>query len=131
MSYEFSAAENEIISKTGWRTKVWGMLTLAGGILTALMGVGAAMTGEAFGLIAGVFYVLLALIPIVIGRSFMAAGNALGSVVTTQGNDIDHLMASMEGLGKAFIIQIVATAIWAGLIVLGIVAAIAVPTFAG
>ncbi|MDA0330019.1 MAG: hypothetical protein O2958_13565 [Gemmatimonadetes bacterium] len=129
MSYEFSATENEIIRKAGSRTKIWGILTLAGGILTALMGLAAAMSGETFGIVAGVIYALLALIPIIIGRSFMEAGNALGAAVTTAGSDIDHLMTALTGLSKAFIIQIVAAAVWGGILILGIVAAIALPSF--
>ena len=131
MSYEFNAAENEIIRKTGKRTKVWGMLTLGGGILTAFLGLSAALTGGSFGVGAGVVYLLLALIPIVIGRNFVQAGNALSSVVTTEGNDIDHLMASMSGLGKAFIIQTAAAAVWAALVLIGIALAITVPSLAG
>ena len=131
MSYEFNAAENEIIHKTGKRTRLWGMLTLGGGILTALLGVSAALTGGSFGVVAGIFYVLLASIPIVSGRSFVQAGNSLSSVVTTEGDDLDHLMASMTGLGNAFIIQSAAAAVWAALVLIGIALAIAAPSFAG
>ena len=131
MSYEFNAAENEITRKTGRRTKVWGMLTLGAGILTGLLGVSAALTGGSFGLVAGVVYVLLALIPFVVGRNFVQAGDALTAVVITEGNDIDHLMASMSGLGKAFIIQTAAAALWAALVLAGMALAIAAPSFAG
>ena len=97
MSYEFNAAENEIIHKTGKRTRLWGMLTLGGGVLTALLGVSAALTGGSFGVVAGIFYILLASIPIVSGRSFVQAGNSLSSVVTTEGNDLDHLLGFASG----------------------------------
>ncbi len=129
MAYEFTADQNEVIRKTGSRTKIWGILTLAVGGLTALMGLVAALSGEAVGLIGGVIYGLLALIPIFVGLNFMKAGNALGAVVTTEGNDIDHLMESMEGLGKAFLIQLVAAVVWGGLVILGIIVALAVPAF--
>lgn len=127
MSYEFQAAENAVIRKTGKRTKLWGMMTLGAGALVATIGVLAALTGGSFGLAAGIVYVLLALIPIVIGSNFVRAGKALISVVTTEGNDIDHLMTAMDGLGRAFIVQAAAAALWAALMLVGIAMAISVP----
>jgi hypothetical protein len=127
MSYEFQARENTVIRRTGKRTKLWGTMTLGAGALIAFIGVGAALTGGEFGVAAGVVYLLLALIPIFIGRNFRRAGNALIAVVNTEGNDIDHLMNSMDGLGRAFLIQAAAAALWAMLMLAGIALAIAVP----
>lgn len=129
--YEFTTAQNQVIRATGSRTRIWGILSLIGGGLTALIGLGALFTGEAFGVVAGIVYGLLSLIPIFVGLNFLKAGRALGTVVTTEGDDIDHLMSAMVSLSRAFLIQIVATAVWGGLVLVGIIAAIAIPTLAG
>ena len=127
--YEFTAAQNDIIRSAGSRTKIWGILTLCVGVLMALGGLLAMFSGEAFGVVAGLIYGLLALITIFIGLNFVRAGNALGEVVTTEGNDISHLMDSLHNLGRAFLIQIVAAVVWLVILMLGILAAIAVPAF--
>ena len=104
--YEFTDEENRIIRATGRRVKVWGIFTLLGGVLWALGGIGVAMSGAgSVTLIAGLLYGLLALIPIFIGLNFSQAGTAFGFVVTTEGNDISHLMVAVSSLGKAFLIQ--------------------------
>ncbi len=127
--YEFTSAQDLIIRTTGSRARTWGILTLISGGLTALAGVLAVFTAESFGVIAAIIYALLAAIPIFVGLNFLRAGKALGSVVTTQGSDIDHLMEAMGSLGKALFIQIVSALIWVALLAWGVVAAIATPQF--
>ena len=125
--YEFTSAQDLIIRTTGSRARIWGILTLIGGGLTALTGVLALFTGEDFGVVAAIIYAVLAAIPLFVGLNFLRAGKALDAVVTTKGSDIDHLMGSMGSLGKALFIQIVSAVIWLALVVLGIVASIAIP----
>lgn len=127
--YEFNAEENAIINATGLRAKTWGVLTLVAAVLLGTAGILAAVSTEGFGAVAGVIYALLALIPIFIGLNFVRAGNALGAVVTTRGNDIDHLMGSLQNLSNAFLIQIVATVLWFVAFLVGIAAAVALPAF--
>lgn len=125
--YEFTPAQDEVISATASRTRVWGALVFAGGCGVAALGVFAFLSAETFGAVAGVVYGVLTLIPIFIGLNFMDAGKDLGAVVATAGHDIDHLMDAMRNLGAAFQIQIVAAVTWLAVLVLGVVAAVAVP----
>ena len=127
--YEFTPAQDLIIRTTGSRARIWGILNMLGGGLTALTGVLALFTGEDFGVIAAIIYALLSLIPIFIGLNFLRAGRALDAVVSTSGSDIDHLMESISGVGKALFIQIVSAMIWIAIVVLGIIASIAIPEF--
>lgn len=121
--YEFTEEENKIIRATGRRVKVWGLFTLFAGGLWALGGIGVAMSGAgSVTLVAGLLYGVLALIPIFIGLNFSQAGTAFGFVVTTEGNDISHLMVAVSSLGKAFLIQVVLVSIYLAVIVLALVA---------
>ena len=107
------------------------MFSLISGGLTVLGAVGLFFTGEVGGFVAGIIYGLIALIPIYIGLNFVRAGRALGAVVQTEGSDIDHLMGALQNLGTAFLIQVVCAAVWIGVVIVGIVAAIAIPQFVG
>lgn len=130
MAYEFTEGQNAVIGKTASRTRIWGTLTLMGGVITLLIGLLAALTSsQSFGAIAGIVYLLLAAIPIYLGVQFRNAGSALKSVVQTEGSDIEHLMVALGSLSQAFLVQLVAAAAWAGLLIVGIVAAIALPAF--
>lgn len=110
--YEFTTSENKVIRSTGSRVRTWGVFSLIAGALTVLGGSALFLTGEVGGVIGGIIYLLLALIPIFIGLKFVRAGRALGAVVGTEGSDIDHLMSAMQNLGAAFRIQIVAAVSW-------------------
>lgn len=132
VGYEFDSAENQVIRKTGSRTWAWGLIIFSIGLLQGLLGVlfavGMASEGElAAGLVVFVIYGVLVLIPILVGLYFMRAGKSMKAVVTTVGSDIEHLMGAMRSLGKAFLIQIVATILfvllWVALV------AISVPRF--
>ena len=125
--YEFTPAQNKVIRSTGSRVRIWGVFSLIGGGLTVLGAVALFFTGEAAGVVVGIIWGVLALIPIFIGLNFFRAGRALGAVVGTEGSDIDHLMGAIQNLGTAFLIQVVAAVLWVSL---GILAAIAIPRFA-
>jgi len=130
VSYEFNAEENRVIRRTGRRTRLWGIMTLGGGILGLLV-VLAALSGGTFDPVVWVVLILIGLIPILIGRNFIQAGNSLSSVVTTEGNDIDHLMASMSGLARAFTMLSAATALWVALALIGVALTMGTPAVAG
>ena len=110
--YEFTTSENKVIRSTGSRVKTWGVFSLIAGGVTILVAAVSLSIGEAAGVVGGIIYAALALIPIFIGLNFVRAGRALEAVVGTEGSDIDHLMGAMQNLGKAFLIQIVAAASW-------------------
>ena len=110
--YEFTPSQNKVIRSTGSRVRVWGVFSLIGAGLTVLIGVALLFAGEVAGVVVGIIYGLLALIPIFIGLNFVRAGRALGAVVGTEGSDIDHLMGAIQNLGTAFLIQIVAAVFW-------------------
>ena len=120
--YEFTDEENKIIRATGRHVKIWGIFTLGSGVLVALGGIGIAVSeAGSITLFVGLLYGLLALIPIFIGLNFRQAGTALGFVVTTEGNDISHLMVAVSSLGKAFLIQVVLASIYLAVIILVLV----------
>ncbi len=59
---------------------------------------------------------VLALAPLLathllIAFNYMGAGNSLKAVVTTRGNDIEHLMRSLHKLGTAFMVEFIVGAI--------------------
>jgi len=105
-------------------------MTLGGGILGLLVVLAALSTGT-FDPVVWVVLVLIGLIPILIGRNFIKAGNSLSSVVTTEGSDIDHLMASMSGLARAFTMLSAATALWVALALVGAALTMGTPALAG
>ena len=115
--YEFTTSENNVIRSTGSRVKTWGVFSLIAGALPALGGVALFFTGEVAGVVTGIIFGLLALIPIFIGLKFVRAGQALGAVVGTEGSDIEHLMSAIQNLGAAFLIQIVAAVSWVGIFI--------------
>ena len=125
--YEFTTSENQVIRSTGSRVWTWGVFSLIAGALTVLGGAALFLTGEVGGVIGGIIYLLLALIPIFIGLNFVRAGRALGAVVGTEGSDIDHLMSAIQNLGSAFRIQIVAAVSW--VVIFVVLAAISVRSF--
>lgn len=127
--YEFTPAENHVIGRTGGRVWLWGVLTLVGGFLTVAVAMLTFLTGGAVGAAIGVVYGLLALIPILVGLHFIRAGSALKAVVATAGEDVAHLLDSLENLGTALLIQIVAAIVWVLLFVLMIGAAVMIPKF--
>jgi len=104
-TYEFSEMENQIIEKTASRAKTWGIISIVIGALQALVGLGSFAAPQLAGtLIQGI-------VSIIIGVTFLGAGNSLKAVVDTQGNDIPHMMTALQKIGSAFFIQIVMTII--------------------
>jgi len=112
--YEFSDAQNETISLVGGRAKLWGFISIITGVL-ALVGLVVSLLFKdqliAHGLAPSYVTVfVVALVPIVlthlvISMLYIGAGKALQAVVRTQGNDIDHLMRSLDRLGTAFMVE--------------------------
>jgi hypothetical protein len=106
-SYEFNAVENGIIDKTASRAKLFGIISAVIGGLQVIASCGmVANASLAAQLPTGI-------IALVVGVTFVGVGNALKSVVQTQGNDLMHLMQALQKLGSAFMIQIIAWVIGA------------------
>ncbi len=101
--YEFTVPQNAIIQKTATYAKVWGIFSIVLGAMQILVAL-----------------FLPGIVSIVIGTVFIGVAGSLKAVVVTEGNDIDHMMAALQKLGNAFLIQVVATV---AAVVVGIMAA--------
>lgn len=100
-NYEFNEYENSVIDKAASRAKLWGIISTAIGALYILGSCGMVVSPTlAANLPSGI-------VQIVIGVTFMGAGNSLKSIVTSQGSDMMHLGQAMEKMSTAFMIQIV------------------------
>ena len=100
-TYEFNEYENSIIDKTASRAKLWGIISTTVGALQILASCGM------FASATFATYLPAGIVAIVVGVTFIGAGNSLKSVVTTQGNDLMHLMQAMQKMSSAFIIEII------------------------
>jgi hypothetical protein len=98
-NYEFNDYENSVIDKAASRMKLWGIISTVIGALQLIGSCGMFMDAKyATNLPAGI-------VAIVVGITFMGAGNSLKSVVTTQGNDLMHMMQAFQKMGTAFLIE--------------------------
>ena len=116
-TYEFNDYENSIIEKTASRAKLWGIISTTIGALQVVgsCGMFASPTLATY-LPAGIG-------AIVVGVTFIGAGNSLRAVVSTQGNDLMHLMQAMQKMSTAFIIEIICAIVGFVLAVIGILLA--------
>ncbi len=101
--YEFTVSQNVIIQKTATYAKLWGIISIFVGAIQILVAQ----------LPAGI-------VSIIIGMVFIGVAGSLKAVVVTEGNDIDHMMAALQKLGNAFLIQVIVTVI---AVIVGIFAA--------
>ncbi len=110
---------------------MWGRVSVIGGALVAVVGLLELISGEGGDRIIGlIVYGSLAVVPILIGLHFLKSGKALEAVVTTEGDDIYHLLDSIESLGTALLFQLEAVVLWVLLMALGLVTTTAIPSFA-
>ena len=118
-SYEFSSAENDIIAATGQRAKVWGLVSVAAGLLLIVAGVGLLLTTtNGSNRLPNVALILLGLAPFGAGRAYLQAGASLQSIVGTTGRDMQKMMAALTKLTTALRIEAIA----AGVVLLGALA---------
>lgn len=97
--YEFNDYENSIIDKSAGRMKLWGIISTVIGALQLIGSCGMFVDAKyATNLPAGI-------VAIVVGVTFIGAGNSLKQVVTTQGNDLMHMMQALQKMGTAFLIE--------------------------
>jgi hypothetical protein len=112
--YEFNEYENSVIDKAASRAKLWGIISTTIGALQVLGSCGMFASPSLAS------YLPSGIVSIVVGVTFIGAGNSLKSIVTSQGNDLMHLGQAMQKLSTAFMIQIVC-AIIAFVLVVGLV----------
>jgi hypothetical protein len=122
-SYEFNQLENNVIGRLGGRAKTWGICSIVVGAIMLILGVVVmAAVGTDMALAVGSVIAVAALQPIVSGGFYLSAGSAFNSVVSTQGNDIPHMMNAVKKLTNAMRIEaIVAIVAIVGGVVLGAV----------
>lgn len=99
--YEFNETENGVLRTLSGRVKIWGIIAIVIGALYTFGGMFFFLKP------ALLTYLVTGIVQIVIGATFVGAGGALGRVVSTQGNDLSHLMNGAQKLSRAFTIQIV------------------------
>jgi hypothetical protein len=100
-NYEFNEYENSVIDKAAGRAKLWGIISIVLGALQIIGSCGMFASPQLAS------YLPAGIVGIVVGVTFMGLGNSLKAVVTTQGNDLMHLMQAMQKMSTAFIIQII------------------------
>ena len=114
-NYEFNDYENSIIEKTASRAKLWGIISTTIGAIQILGSCGMVASPTL------ATYLPAGIVAIVVGVTFIGAGNSLKAVVSTQGNDLMHLMQAMQKMSTAFIIEIICAIIGFVLAVIGII----------
>lgn len=117
-NYEFNEYENSVIDKTAGRIKLWGIVSIVIGGFQIL---------SSCGMFANATYATnlpVGIVGIVVGVTFLGAGNALKAVVQTQGNDLMHMMQALEKMSSAFLIQMICLVV--AFVLAAIVAVIAV-----
>jgi hypothetical protein len=115
--YEFDAIESNTIEKIGRRTRMWGIISLVLGIaLVVGLVVFVALADELKSTAIGpyVYVGVASMVPLVIVHVAIAAlyigsGGALLRCVSTQGNDIEHLLAGLAKMGTAFKVEFIVT----------------------
>lgn len=107
--YEFDDKQNLVIGATANRARIFGILCSITGVVQLL----AAVLGLAGVLDPGmaVFMIPGGIFNLVLGMFFARVGTSLSQVVMTQGEDITLMLGALQNLGKAFLIQIVASII--------------------
>jgi len=98
--YELSGAENDVVDLCGRRARTWGVVCIGFGIFTLLV---AAL--QIIGVVGGngwYFLVPQGRLSVVVGSAFRSAGGSLRTVVTTEGNDIHHLLQALGQFSRAF-----------------------------
>jgi hypothetical protein len=98
-SYEFTADQNHLIGTLASRMKFVAIFLIVLGCIMGLAGL--------FSLPAGVVYLVIAAIYIIIGIWTIGAANAFKKIVDTEASDISHLMNALNELKKLYTLQYV------------------------
>ena len=121
--YEFNTKQNDIIERLA-RAMLWiaaplqlvGVLYLLGAILAAVRTwhEPGAVTGALLALLAAIFFLAL-------GRWTRNAATAFERVVTTTGNDVDHVMEGLDNLRKMYSLLSTLVKIYVALLLIGLI----------
>lgn len=108
-AYEFSDSENVIIGQAARWGQILAIVLFIVAVLDLLNcnPIGAAIDGA-------------------IGYFFLKAANSLKSVVDTQGNDVQHMMQSLDGVYTALLIRLIASAIKLAIVILVLIVVVIV-----
>ena len=97
-AWEFTPQQNFMLGRLAQRMRVVGIALM---VLAALLGLRAALGGDAIGLLAVQAGIVLGLT----GFWSVRAAAELSSVVTTAGADMDHLMGALGEIRKLYELQ--------------------------
>jgi uncharacterized membrane protein len=92
--YEFTASQNATMGRAARWSSLLSWILMGSAAVLALAAI---LSGEA----ASIGSLIVAAVYFVIGLNFRGAARAMGHVVETTGNDIDHLMTALDELGSA------------------------------
>lgn len=96
-AHEFGARENEVIERAATWIGYWSWIAIISGVLS---GLGGLVSEDPVGsLIMGTIYVI-------VGAYFRGAATSMKEVVSTAGNDVDHLMTALDRLSSAFKVMV-------------------------
>jgi hypothetical protein len=118
--YEFNAHQNSILRAMAVKMKYVGFIYVFAGGLMAMVSVVAMFMKPWFGL----FYLCVFVPQLLIGIWNIRAANSFGFVVTTEGNDIRHLMNAVVSLRKLYTLMFWVMSLALTLVVVGIAAGV-------
>lgn len=106
--YEFDSDENVSIERAGTSASIWAVCAVVG---AALLGTLALLQLYLDNLRGALLVLPLFLVCAVAGWLYRGAGRALKEVATTEGNDVELLMAALQRLSKAFRNEVIVMAV--------------------
>jgi len=104
-AYEFTDAQNKVLDRLASRMLWAGIIQIVFGALQLVGNCSIQSGGGKFSISAtsGPFYIVL----IIVGAMLVSASRSFKRVVTTQGDDIKHLMAAFSSLSRAALVEII------------------------
>lgn len=104
--YEFTGDQNQTIDRLSRRMLWAGIAQIVFGSLQLVGNCSVQSGGGSFSISAtsGPFYIVL----IIVGAMLVSASRSFRRIVTTQGDDIKHLMSALSSLSRAALVEIVA-----------------------
>jgi uncharacterized membrane protein YidH (DUF202 family) len=114
--YEFTSLEEQQISQTGTRARIWGFIAIALGVVicifaAVILAAGVSLPGPLAAVAATAAIALgpMGVVYFVIGWFYISAGARLAAVAQTQGNDVEHLMQGLDKMASAIRIEVILT----------------------
>lgn len=107
-TYEFGPVEDEVLEGVAAASSMWGIICFVVGAI--------GIFGAILVMLAGAPLAALILVPVIVvylavGQLYRTAGDAFKWVVSTEGDDIEHLMRALDRTARAFRIEFVLTAL--------------------